>query len=111
MSLRAQLVDESVLCVHGGLSPEIKTLDQIRTIERNQEIPHKGAFCDLVWSDPEEVDLWAISPRGAGWLFGNRVTSEVRIATRSVVKFRFGKNGFASGVFSWFAASYNVARE
>ena len=29
---------------------------QIRLIERNQEIPHKGAFCDLVWSDPEEVD-------------------------------------------------------
>ena len=30
-------------------------ISQIRLIERNQEIPHKGAFCDLVWSDPEEV--------------------------------------------------------
>ncbi|TNN32150.1 Serine/threonine-protein phosphatase 6 catalytic subunit [Liparis tanakae] len=68
--------DEQVLCVHGGLSPDIKTLDQIRTIERNQEIPHKGAFCDLVWSDPEDVDTWAISPRGAGWLFGSKVTNE-----------------------------------
>eukprot|EP00064_Thunnus_orientalis_P017554 superscaffoldBa00003766_g17638 len=66
------LIDEQVLCVHGGLSPDIKTLDQIRTIERNQEIPHKGAFCDLVWSDPEDVDTWAISPRGAGWLFGSK---------------------------------------
>lgn len=55
-------MDEQILCVHGGLSPDIKTLDQIRTIERNQEIPHKGAFCDLVWSDPEDVDTWAISP-------------------------------------------------
>lgn len=72
-----QLIDEQVLCVHGGLSPDIKTLDQIRTIERNQEIPHKGAFCDLVWSDPEDVDTWAISPRGAGWLFGSKVTNEV----------------------------------
>ena len=71
-------MDEQVLCVHGGLSPDIKTLDQIRTIERNQEIPHKGAFCDLVWSDPEDVDTWAISPRGAGWLFGAKVTNEVR---------------------------------
>ncbi|KAL2298208.1 LOW QUALITY PROTEIN: hypothetical protein Nmel_017171 [Mimus melanotis] len=68
--------DEQILCVHGGLSPDIKTLDQIRTIERNQEIPHKGAFCDLVWSDPEDVDTWAISPRGAGWLFGAKVTNE-----------------------------------
>lgn len=76
--LKSQLIDEQVLCVHGGLSPDIKTLDQIRTIERNQEIPHKGAFCDLVWSDPEDVDTWAISPRGAGWLFGSKVTNEVR---------------------------------
>lgn len=53
-----QLIDEKILCVHGGLSPDIKTLDQIRILERNQEIPHKGAFCDLVWSDPEEVDAW-----------------------------------------------------
>lgn len=33
-----------------------------------------GAFCDLVWSDPEEVDNFAVSPRGAGWLFGESVT-------------------------------------
>ncbi|XP_071572403.1 serine/threonine-protein phosphatase 6 catalytic subunit-like isoform X2 [Temnothorax nylanderi] len=69
-----QLIDEQVLCVHGGLSPAIRTLDQIRTIERNQEIPHKGAFCDLVWSDPEDVETWTVSPRGAGWLFGSKVT-------------------------------------
>lgn len=77
VSFSLQLIDEQILCVHGGLSPDIKTLDQIRTIERNQEIPHKGAFCDLVWSDPEDVDTWAISPRGAGWLFGAKVTNEV----------------------------------
>ena len=40
------------------------------------EIPHEGPFCDLVWSDPEDVDAWAVSPRGAGWLFGARVTGE-----------------------------------
>ncbi|XP_023025317.1 protein phosphatase V [Leptinotarsa decemlineata] len=72
----AALIDEKILCVHGGLSPEIKTLDQIRTIERHQEIPHKGAFCDMVWSDPEDVESWANSPRGAGYLFGPKVTHE-----------------------------------
>lgn len=65
-----------MLCVHGGLSPDLQTLDQIRTIERNQEIPHKGAFCDLVWSDPDEIETWSVSPRGAGYLFGPKVTHE-----------------------------------
>lgn len=73
----AAIIDGKVLCVHGGLSPEIRTLDQIRVVARAQEIPHEGAFCDLVWSDPEEVETWAVSPRGAGWLFGDKVSSEV----------------------------------
>lgn len=38
----------------------------------NYHIP--GAFCDLVWSDPEDVETWTVSPRGAGWLFGSKVT-------------------------------------
>ena len=36
-----------------------------------------GAFCDLVWSDPDDrVEAWAVSPRGAGWLFGSKVTND-----------------------------------
>jgi len=72
----AAVVDNRILCVHGGLSPDIRTLDQIRTIRRNQEIPHEGSFCDLMWSDPEEIETWQISPRGAGWLFGSKATAE-----------------------------------
>nr|GMC74912.1 phytochrome-associated serine/threonine-protein phosphatase [Ipomoea batatas] len=70
------IIDGTVLCVHGGLSPDVRTVDQIRVIERNCEIPHEGPFCDLMWSDPEDIETWAVSPRGAGWLFGSRVTSE-----------------------------------
>ncbi|TQS37364.1 hypothetical protein Golomagni_02165 [Golovinomyces magnicellulatus] len=72
----AAIIDGEVLCVHGGLSPEIRTVDQLRVIARAQEIPHEGAFCDLVWSDPENVETWAVSPRGAGWLFGDKVATE-----------------------------------
>jgi diadenosine tetraphosphatase ApaH/serine/threonine PP2A family protein phosphatase len=32
---------------------------------------------DLMWSDPEDIEKWSVSPRGAGWLFGHMVTSEV----------------------------------
>mmetsp|Transcript_6313 Transcript_6313/g.26141 ORF Transcript_6313/g.26141 Transcript_6313/m.26141 type:complete len:313 (-) Transcript_6313:220-1158(-) len=70
------VIDGRVLCVHGGLSPDIRTLDQVRTIDRLCEIPHEGPFCDMMWSDPEDLETWAVSPRGAGWLFGRRVTQE-----------------------------------
>eukprot|EP00041_Stephanoeca_diplocostata_P010533 m.167243 g.167243 ORF g.167243 m.167243 type:complete len:307 (+) comp18189_c0_seq2:259-1179(+) len=72
----AAMIDGRILCVHGGLSPDVSTIDQIRTIDRNKEIPHEGAFCDLVWSDPDDVDKWAVSPRGAGFLFGQNVTQQ-----------------------------------
>lgn len=72
----AALIDGKTFCVHGGLSPDVPHLDQIRVIDRNQEIPHEGAFCDLVWSDPDEVEAWAMSPRGAGYIFGAKVTKE-----------------------------------
>ena len=63
LSLSA-LIDDRVFCVHGGLSPSINTLDQIRTIDRKQEVPHDGAMCDLLWSDPEDIQGWGLSPRG-----------------------------------------------
>jgi diadenosine tetraphosphatase ApaH/serine/threonine PP2A family protein phosphatase len=52
----------------GGLSPSINTLDQIRVIDRKQEVPHDGAMCDLMWSDPEDIDGWGLSPRGGALL-------------------------------------------
>ena len=70
------VIEGKIFCIHGGLSPQIKTLDQIRLIDRRMEVPHEGPFSDLMWSDPEDIDAWAVSPRGAGWLFGARVTSE-----------------------------------
>lgn len=48
----------------------IDSIDKIRLIDRKQEVPHEGAMCDLLWSDPDEIDGWGLSPRGAGFLFG-----------------------------------------
>jgi serine/threonine-protein phosphatase 6 catalytic subunit len=72
----AALIDGKILCVHGGLSPDLRTLDQYRLINRRVEPPQEGSFCDIMWSDPEEIDGWAISTRGAGYLFGPGVTKE-----------------------------------
>ena len=72
----AAVIDGRILCVHGGLSPMIRTLEQIQEIDRVREIPHEGKFCDLVWSDPAIIDRWMLSPRGAGYHFGGKVTKE-----------------------------------
>ncbi|CAD7932138.1 unnamed protein product [Amoebophrya sp. A120] len=67
----AATVEDKIFCVHGGLAPDLKLIDQIRTIQRVCEIPHEGAFGDLVWSDPDAgVTGWQRNPRGAGWVFG-----------------------------------------
>lgn len=50
--------------MHGGLSPGINEVDQIRALDRNREVPADGPLCDLLWSDPEEIDYWQPSPRG-----------------------------------------------
>jgi serine/threonine-protein phosphatase 2A catalytic subunit len=106
----AATVDGKICTVHGGLSPEMKTLDEICELDRFQEVhpsdctpasahygrssraespwrtvvsscglaqvPHEGAVCDLLWSDPADSEGWGISPRGAGFVFGQDVTAK-----------------------------------
>ncbi|GMH78432.1 hypothetical protein TL16_g07800 [Triparma laevis f. inornata] len=72
------VVASQIFCLHGGLSPSIDTLDHARQLDRVQEVPHEGPMCDLVWSDPDDRCGWGISPRGAGYTFGQDITEQVR---------------------------------
>ncbi|KAJ2985817.1 Serine/threonine-protein phosphatase 6 catalytic subunit, partial [Globomyces sp. JEL0801] len=58
------IVDGRVLCVHGGLSPDVRTLDQIRTIQRSQEIPHEGAFCGNLYFNSKQNRLDVVRSGG-----------------------------------------------
>ena len=80
------LVDNKIFCIHGGISRYVTNLDDITKMERRQEIPHEGAMCDLVWSDPDPTTTdWKASSRGAGHFFGEANVSKVwrRRVTRS----------------------------
>ncbi|KAJ3383085.1 Serine/threonine-protein phosphatase pp1 [Entophlyctis sp. JEL0112] len=67
----AAIVDEKILCMHGGLSPDLQSMEQIRRILRPSDIPDSGLLCDLLWSDPSaDVTGWGESDRGVGFLFG-----------------------------------------
>lgn len=69
-------VESEIFCLHGGLSPSIETLDNIRNFDRVQEVPHEGPMCDLLWSDPDDRCGWGISPRGAGYTFGQDISDQ-----------------------------------
>jgi serine/threonine-protein phosphatase PP1 catalytic subunit len=65
------IIEKKIFCVHGGLSPHLKSLDDIRNIVRPQEIPEEGLLCDLVWADPDcNAADWVDNDRGASVCFG-----------------------------------------
>lgn len=70
------VVEQQIFCLHGGLSPSLDTLDQVRDIDRLVEVPHEGPMCDLLWSDPDDRTGWGISPRGAGYTFGQDISDQ-----------------------------------
>ena len=71
------VINDQIFCVHGGLSPSIHSIDQIKIIDRFREIPHEGPMADLVWSDPDpDRDEFSLSPRGAGYTFGGDVVKK-----------------------------------
>ena len=70
------VIEGQIFCLHGGLSPSIETLDNIRQLDRFQEVPQEGPMCDLLWSDPEERFGWGMSPRGAGYIFGHDISEQ-----------------------------------
>ncbi|KAK0409878.1 hypothetical protein QR680_004813 [Steinernema hermaphroditum] len=70
------VIDDAILCVHGGLSPYTGSLDAIAAINRFQEIPVAGPLCDLVWSDPDHRLGWNVSQRNVGVTFGEAISRE-----------------------------------
>lgn len=50
----AALVHEKILCMHGGLSPDLIDIKDIVKIARPSDVPDKGMLCDLLWSDPDK---------------------------------------------------------
>ena len=85
------LVEGEIFALHGGLSPSLSSLNQIRELNRVMEVNHisthfeylnsfssyyEGSMCDLLWSDPDDRSGWGVSPRGAGYTFGGDISNK-----------------------------------
>lgn len=67
----AAIVDKKIFCSHGGISPELNSFKQLKSIKRPTEIPDQGLICDLLWSDPDETVIgWGQNDRGVSFTFG-----------------------------------------
>jgi serine/threonine-protein phosphatase PP1 catalytic subunit len=72
----AALIEDRILCMHGGLSPDLASMDQIRNIMRPMDVPDSGLVCDLLWSDPDkEVQGWGENERGVSFTFGQEIVA------------------------------------
>jgi len=72
----AAIIDDKIICMHGGLSPDLTNLEQITRIMRPTEVPDEGLLCDLLWSDPDnDVNGWAENERGVSFTFGGEIIS------------------------------------
>ena len=75
----AAIIDQKIFCVHGGLSKDLTSLNDIRNIERPVEIPSYGLLCDLLWSDPNPSSCaqdYEPNDRGLSCTFSVRVLNE-----------------------------------
>ena len=72
----AACIDDKILLMHGGLSPELTTVDQLKKIVRPTDVPEEGLLCDLLWSDPEsQCNGWGKNDRGVSVVFNEKVLS------------------------------------
>lgn len=68
------LIDDKIICMHGGLSPNLNSFEDILSIQRPIDIPDQGLICDILWSDPNpEIKGWGENERGISFTFGQDV--------------------------------------
>ena len=73
----AAIVANKIFCVHGGLSPALSHMDDIRNIARPTDVPDYGLLNDLLWSDPADMEHdWEANERGVSYCFGQRIITE-----------------------------------
>lgn len=125
----AALLNDTFLCIHGGLSPDIKNVDDISLIDRFREPPTSGAMCDLLWSDPMEDEEEQMCPdalflhnelRGCSYVFSyaavkqfltdNQLTAVIRAHEAQDEGFRMFRKveetGFPSVICVFSAPNY-----
>ena len=71
----AAIIDDTIFCCHGGLSPELVFVNEIKEIIRPTDVPEQGMLCDILWSDPNKDiidDYFGENERGISVTFSKK---------------------------------------
>ena len=70
----AAILDDKIICMHGGLGPDLDKIDRIRNIIRPTDVPERGVLCDLLWSDPDDLSNgFGSNERGVSVVFNSKI--------------------------------------
>jgi len=76
------VIDDKIICMHGGLSPELSQMEQIANIARPCDVPDTGLLCDILWADPDpsitvslRLVFWDSGGGGESAFLDDRTTS------------------------------------
>ncbi|XP_033252470.1 serine/threonine-protein phosphatase PP-Y-like [Drosophila miranda] len=73
----AAVVANRIFCCHGGLSPSLESLNQIRNLARPTDIPKEGLLCDLLWADLNRTGFgWGHNDRGVSFTYDEKIVTE-----------------------------------
>lgn len=66
----AAIIAHKIFCVHGGLSPSLNSMNELRSIQRPTDVPDYGLLNDILWSDPADTENeWEDNERGVSYCF------------------------------------------
>lgn len=73
------VIDDKIICMHGGLSPELSQMEQIANLQRPCDVPDTGLLCDILWADPDPSITVSPLAHPDRWCIGVRIRPGVNI--------------------------------
>lgn len=81
----AAVIDNVIICVHGGIGPDVPNINVVNDIQRPIENFNMKVASSIIWSDPStKVTNFEPSPRGIGYLFGQKNLFDFLEASKAV---------------------------
>jgi serine/threonine-protein phosphatase PP1 catalytic subunit len=71
------ILDKKIFCCHGGLSPDLQSMEQFQSVMRPTDVPDRGLLFDLLWSNPDrDISGWGKNDEDVSYIFGPDIVAK-----------------------------------